>query len=39
MKLKIFNIEESIRITSKHRHFDKWSDALALPEQLLQFIL
>jgi hypothetical protein len=39
MKLRIMNIEESIRSAYKFRDFGKFSDALMLPELLLQFVL
>lgn len=39
MKLKILSIEDSIKLGSKHKNFQLCSDALALPEKMLQFIL
>lgn len=39
MKLKILSIEDSIKLARKHKNFHLCSDALALPEKMLQFIL
>lgn len=39
MQKKMFEIDTLLKKASKHQNFGKCSDALSLPQQLLQFIL